>query len=186
MLLSVSLAYFVFFIFANGKNTKKMKAAKKSVRHSYKIIKISASSFNLAVLLYSIYAFPSEVKPISIVLATLMTVLWVLQLVIELFSAFAESRVSLLLTALEADFEAFMRPLSNAQNFVRKIKGEELTQEREEPSHIRKMLDERVEERRADRKLSKLGKRKSVFDFVLRKKPHNNEEREDAKEFAKK
>ena len=90
-LLAVSVAYFVFYLVIRGKNGKKIKEAGKNIRHSFKFIKISAASFNLAVLLYSIWAFPEEVEPISIVFATLMTVVWVLQLVFELICIFAEN-----------------------------------------------------------------------------------------------
>ena len=184
-LLSISSAYFVFFLIANGKNGKRIKEAKKNARHTYKIIKIFAASFNLAVLLYSIWAFPEEVKPMSIVLATLMTVVWVLQLVTELVRVFAERRMNLFIEALKADLESVTKPIDNAKNFVRRLRGEEPIVNEDEPSRQRKMLDERVTEYRAEKREKKHKKIEKITDFVFGRN-RAEESAEEENEFAEK
>jgi len=185
-LLSLCSAYFVFFLAVNKRQEKKIKEAKRSARHAYKFLKISVSSFNLIVLLYSIYAFPEEVKPISVVLASLMTVVWVLQLVIELLAIFAERRMKLFVTALKADFEVVTKPISNAQNFVKKIRGEEINENGDESSGMRKMLDERVADRRRGKNQRKRAAKQKLVDFVFGKKRLNSKDRSEENEFANK
>ena len=181
-LLSVSSLYFVFFLIVNGKSGKRIKEARKNLKHGYKIVKISASSFNLAVLLYSIYAFPEDVKPISVVLASLMTVVWVLQLVLELIVIFAERRTELFITALKADLETVTKPINSAQNFVRRIRGEEVIENTDEPTRIRKMLDQRVSERRAEKEVKKRDVKEKLVDFVFGKKRIKSDTSDNANE----
>ena len=186
-LLAISVAYFVFYLLASGHSGKKIKGAKRSVGHTYKFIKISAASFNLAVLLYSIWAFPEEVKPISIVFATLMTVVWVLQLAIEIVSIFAERRIALFIEALKADLEIVTKPLNTAQNFVRKIRGDEPIENDVEPTRDRKMLDERVEEYRLQKREKRRGKKEKLVDYVFGKRGLKENDEENRKnDLAKK
>ncbi len=185
-LLAISSAYFIFFLIANGKKGKRIKEVKRSARHGFKVIKMTAASFNLGVLLYSIWAFPEEVQPISIVLATLMTVVLVLQLVLELISVFAEKRINLFITALKADLEVVTKPLTGAQNFVRKIRGEEPISNDGEPSSQRKMLDGRVAEYRAEKREKKREKKEKLIDFVFRRNRISEKSEAEDNEFAKK
>lgn len=183
-LLVISSAYFLFYVIVNGKDGKRIKATRKNLRHTYKFVKISAASFNLAVLLYSIWAFPEEVKPISIVLATLMTVVWVLQIVVEVVCVFAERRINLFVEALKADLEVVTKPLTGAQNFVRKIRGEEQVVNDEEPTSNRKMLDEKVEEYRAERREKKREKKETLVDFIFRRNRISEMSKAEDNEFA--
>ena len=185
-LLAVSLAYFVIYIVIRGKSGRRAKDVEWSARHSFKLIKISAASFNLAVLLYSIWAFPEEVKPIAIVFATLMTVVWVLQLVCELVSVFAEKRMALFMEALKADLEGVTKPIAGAQNFVRKLRGEEPVVNDNEPTRQRKMLDERVFEYRAEKREKKREKREKLIDFVFGRKRIEDKSESEENEFAEK
>ena len=185
-LLAVSVAYFVFYLVIRGKNGKKIKEAGKNARHTFKFIKISAASFNLAVLLYSIWAFPEEVKPISIVFATLMTVALVLQLAGEAVSVFAERRMNLFVEALKADLEVVTKPLAGAQNFVRKIRGEEPIVNESEPTSQRKMLDEKVSEYRAEKQERKREKREKIVDFIFGRKRIEEKSESEENEFAEK
>lgn len=182
-LLVISGAYFVFFLVANGKRGKKIKEVKRGAKHAYKVVRITAASFNLAVLLYSIYAFPAEVKPISIVFATLMTLIWVLGLVTELVSVFFEKRMKLFITALKADLEIVTKPINTAQNFVRKIRGEEACELSEEPTRERKILDEAVAARRSERLNKKRERAERFFTSFFKKKRGNSKEE---KEFSEK
>ena len=185
-LLVISSAYFIFFLAANGKSGKKIKSAKKSAAHGYKILKITAASFNLAVLLYSIWAFPDEVKPISIVLATLMTLVLVLNVFFEMLSVFAERRLNLFITALKADLELITKPVTGAQNFIRKIRGEEPIEDNSEPTGMRKMLDQRVEARRAERLVQRRDKREKFANFIFGKARLKSKSEADEYEFSEK
>ncbi len=183
-LLAISSAYLVFYLIVNGKSGKKIKEARKNARHTYKFVKISAASFNLAVLLYSIWAFPEEVKPISIVFATLMTVVLVLHLATELVCVFAERRMNLFIEALKADLEVVTKPLDSAKNFVRKIRGEEPLVNEDEPTSQRKMLDERVSKRRAEKRERKHEKKEKLIDFVFGRNRISEKSEAEDNEFA--
>ena len=63
---------------------KNFKPLKKFIRRSYKSVKFITKTFSLGIMIYSIYVATTNVSGISIILATLMIILWVLQLLFEI------------------------------------------------------------------------------------------------------
>ena len=141
ILASLFVGYTIFYFITRS---MEMKTAKKVVKRSYKWIKIVIKTFTLGAMIYGIYTATTNVTPISIILATLMIILYVLQILLELACEIVEDKKDLLVEAVAKDMEIVTRPVSAVGNFVKRIKGEEVVIEEKEPSRELKILEKRM------------------------------------------
>ena len=141
ILASLFVGYTIFYFITRS---MEMKTAKKVVKRSYKWIKIVIKTFTLGAMIYGIYITTTNVTPISIILATLMIILYVLQILLELACEIVEDKKDLLVEAVAKDMEIVTRPVSAVGNFVKRIKGEEVVIEEKEPSRELKILEKRM------------------------------------------
>lgn len=121
ILASLFVGYTIFYFITKS---MEMKTAKKIVKRSYKWIKIVIKTFTLGAMIYGIYITTTNVTPISIILATLMIILYVLQILLELACEIVEDKKDLLVEAVAKDMEIVTRPVSAVGNFVKRMKGE--------------------------------------------------------------
>ena len=89
ILASLFVGYTIFYFITRS---MEMKTAKKIVKRSYKWIKIVIKTFTLGAMIYGIYITTTNVTPISIILATLMIILYVLQILLELACEIVEDK----------------------------------------------------------------------------------------------
>lgn len=141
ILASLFVGYTIFYFITKS---MEMKTAKKVVKRSYKWIKIVIKTFTLGAMIYGIYTATTNVTPISIILATLMIILYVLQILLELACEIVEDKKDLLVEAVAKDMEIVTRPVSAVGNFVKRMKGEEVVIEEKEPSRELKILEKRM------------------------------------------
>lgn len=141
ILASLFVGYTIFYFITRS---MEMKTAKKVVKRSYKWIKIVIKTFTLGAMIYGIYITTTNVTPISIILATLMIILYVLQILLELACEIVEDKKDLLVEAVAKDMEIVTRPVSAVGNFVKRMKGEEVVIEEKEPSRELKILEKRM------------------------------------------
>ena len=141
ILASLFVGYTIFYFITRS---MEMKTAKKIVKRSYKWIKIVIKTFTLGAMIYGIYITTTNVTPISIILATLMIILYVLQILLELACEIVEDKKDLLVEAVAKDMEIVTRPVSAIGNFVKRMKGEEVVIEEKEPSRELKILEKRM------------------------------------------
>lgn len=141
ILASLFVGYTIFYFITRS---MEMKTAKKVVKRSYKWIKIVIKTFTLGAMIYGIYTATTNVTPISIILATLMIILYVLQILLELACEIVEDKKDLLVEAVAKDMEIVTRPVSAVGNFVKRMKGEEVVIEEKEPSRELKILEKRM------------------------------------------
>ena len=141
ILASLFVGYTIFYFITRS---MEMKTAKKIVKRSYKWIKIVIKTFTLGAMIYGIYITTTNVTPISIILATLMIILYVLQILLELACEIVEDKKDLLVEAVAKDMEIVTRPVSAVGNFVKRMKGEEVVIEEKEPSKELKILEKRM------------------------------------------
>lgn len=141
ILASLFVGYTIFYFITRS---MEMKTAKKIVKRSYKWIKIVIKTFTLGAMIYGIYITTTNVTPISIILATLMIILYVLQILLELACEIVEDKKDLLVEAVAKDMEIVTKPVSAVGNFVKRIKGEEVVIEEKEPSRELKILEKRM------------------------------------------
>lgn len=141
ILASLFVGYTIFYFITRS---MEMKTAKKVVKRSYKWIKIVIKTFTLGAMIYGIYTATTNVTPVSIILATLMIILYVLQILLELACEIVEDKKDLLVEAVAKDMEIVTRPVSAVGNFVKRMKGEEVVIEEKEPSRELKILEKRM------------------------------------------
>lgn len=141
ILASLFVAYTIFSFITKY---KKIKTAKKIVKRSYNWIKILIRTFTLGAMIYGIYTTTTNVTPISIILATLMIILYVLQILFEIAFEIIEDKKDLLVEAVAKDMEIVTKPVSAVGNFVKRMKGEEVVVEEKETSREIRILEKRM------------------------------------------
>lgn len=129
--------FFVYIVLDFLTNKNEYKSLKKIVRRGYKWLKFINKSFSLGVMIYSVYMASNNVSGISIILTTLMIVTWVLEILLELIVMIVEDKKDLLVDAFNKDIEDIKKPVTKVNNFIRKIRGEEVIEELNVSKNIR-------------------------------------------------
>lgn len=160
-LLVICTAYFVFYLVAHDRIND---SVEKIARKTRTWLLLAVKAFTLGVSIYNIYAASTHVTPVSVTLAALTALSWIIQILVELLAKFIENRASLLIEGLKADFEGVSKTCSTVSNVIKRIKGEEVEKKEElPPTKHRLILDERVrqerEEKKAKRKADKLARK---------------------------
>ncbi len=145
ILLSTLAIYFLFDLFTRNKDNKQLK---KIVRRSYKIIKYSMKTFTIGVMVYGIYTASTNVTPISIVLTTLMIIMWAIQLLFEMVVEIFEDKKDLIVAGLGKDIDNLKRPVTTVSNFIKKVKGEDIIEDKVDSSKEIKVLEKKIEKDR--------------------------------------
>lgn len=155
VLLVISTSYFVFFLtmtFAGktpeGKNVKKTGTA------VYVWTKRLIKLFTLGVAVYGICTAVERVSAVSVILAALMIVGWILQIIFEVLIKILTNRVNFILEGLEADLDNMLKPMRSVGNFFKKVTGKEVAPPKELTKNQLK-LKEKVELYRAEQKKKK-------------------------------
>ena len=117
VLLGLYVIYTVFELLTFNKSMKKIK---KIVVRSYKWSKLVVRGFTLCSMMYGIYVAATNVDAISIILATLTIILWVLEVLLEVLIFVIEPKVKLIIAGVLTD----AKPIINTYNFFRKKDGE--------------------------------------------------------------
>ena len=116
ILATLFVAYTIFDFVASKKNIKK---TKKIVKRSYKWVKIAIRAFTLASMIYGIYIATTAVSAISIIIATLTIIMWVLQVMIEIVIEVIEDKWELLYQSIQKDIAGIKENLlENAKEMV--------------------------------------------------------------------
>lgn len=155
ILLTISLAYFIFFlaITSCGK-TLEGKAIKKITTKVYVWCKRLIKLFTLGLTVYGIYTTVEHVHPVSVILAALMIVGWILQIVFEVLIKILTNRVNFILEGLEADLDNMLKPVRTVGNFFKKVTGKEVSPEKE-PTKNQLKLKAKVEAFREEKRQQK-------------------------------
>ncbi len=155
VLLVLATSYFVFFLTITsvgktpeGKNVKS--AGTKVYVWCKRLIKL----FTLGVTIYGICTAVEHVTALSVILAALMIVGWILQIVFEVLIKILTNRVNFILEGLEADLDNMLKPVRSVGNFFKKVTGKEVAPQKELTKNQLK-LKEKVEAYRAEQKRKK-------------------------------
>jgi len=128
-----------------------MKIAKKTAKRIYKWFTIICKVFTLGVAVYQIYKTPGDqTNGFSIMLTTLLILLWVLSFVSEILVEIVTDRVEIMLYALKEDIDEIKRPIENVTNFGKRILGKEVKVRRKD-SRRKKVIDDLDEVIRKDK-----------------------------------
>lgn len=170
----VNIGLLIFFVlyglFELVTFNKNFRAAKKLVRRTYRWTKIAINTISLAGVVYGVYMANNSSSAITIILTTLMIILWVLQVLFEIVLEICENRKDLVIDAWNEDInvmkdgvqnvkDTVMKPINSVNNFIKKVRGEEI-EEPEEPKERKKnknirRLDEIIEQKRIRKEKAK-------------------------------
>ena len=156
-LVSLYLSYFVFEIVTRDTDLKKTRRA---IRRSYRVTRITVNAVSLAIMLYGIYTATTSIEPISIILATLMIISWVLQLLLAITVEIVESKVDLLVAGWNKDMED-LKPKNIIGNVFKW--GKDQAEDEKPKSREMQILEERVRRDKEARR-EKKRRRKSQID----------------------
>ena len=167
-LLTLSLAYFVFFmIMSRGESTKAKKQAKTIVTRIFKRCKQFIKLLTIIVMLYGIYATTKQVSPIAVIFSAMMIVGWILQIIFEVILRIFLSKANFILEGLEADYEKLVKPAKTVGNFFKKLTGQPIEPEKERSKNklwLDKKLETNKAEKREKRREERLAKKQAKID----------------------
>ena len=95
--------YVIYTIFELATLNKEMKKTKVIVARSYKWSKLLIKAFTLGSSLYGIYLASTEADGLSIIISTLMIILWIIQVLLEIVIVVMEPKVRLLIAGVLGD-----------------------------------------------------------------------------------
>lgn len=105
-LAGITFAYYVFFVFSVKLQSRAMQSTKKVVRRIYHWLRIIVRAASLGFLLYGMASDPKSVTPISIILATITVIIWVLQVIFELVCNLLEVHKDLIVESVVTDWQS--------------------------------------------------------------------------------
>ena len=108
--------------FLTKKERKVHKAKLYKIKHALTISKILTKAYSLGIVLYSMYFANAYISPFSIIVTTLMLLLWIASVVFELFILFFDKEKELLLSSLERDFAWAINTKNFAEKTVNQVK----------------------------------------------------------------
>lgn len=106
----------IVFTIGERKWTERRRAKRKlrKAKNWLKAGKILVSAYSLGVTLYGMFIAASMVSPISIVLTTLLIIMWVVNLVVEICNVLADKLIDLFEESLRKDLQW----ITDSKNFV--------------------------------------------------------------------
>lgn len=162
ILATLFVSYTIFELVVKNKG---FKATKIVVKRSYKWINLSLKAFTLASMLYGIYTATTNVSAFSTIIATLMIILWVIQVLFELLVEILESKWDMLLSGLKKDFEPITKSVSVVSSILKTVKGKPV----KKPEHESKGL-KRIEKSLKEKKEIKKQERKERWSNLFKRK----------------
>lgn len=148
IILTVLFVTYTLYEFISFK--KKNYKVKRILKRVYNWLKIGIKTFTLGSSIYGIYIASSNVSGISIILATLMIILWILQIGLELVIFLFEDKIRLIIAGFYKDFE-FVRKIGN---FFSKDKEKD---EEDYSSEIQ-ILSKQIEKEKLEKQSKKINK----------------------------
>ena len=146
-ILATLFVMYTIFDFATHK--RKIKTARKVVTRFYKWSRIGINTFTLGAMIYGIYETSTHVSAMSIILATLMIILWVIQVLLEIVSEIVQDKFDMLVEAVKQDWTDFIdtlkSPLTTIGNAIKKVRGEEIAPPPKK-SKVINFLDDKIKE----------------------------------------
>lgn len=158
VLLTLSSLYFVFYLVMTVKGSELLKSKRKLIKKTYKYSKYIINAATLATVLYAIARSPYNVHPFKLIVTFFMTMLLLIQFVLEISIAIIEKRFNMFLEAFRADVEFVTKPVNTVKNVFKRITGQEVQPE-EEHSKDRVYLDSLVQKKRDEKSSEKTSDR---------------------------
>lgn len=157
LILTASIAYFIFDAVMKSKNTKakETRQARRVGKHTYKITMIVISLFNVASLIYAAFltgAFESAVAIIPVVVSILG---FAISLIFEIITIYVEKKIDLLKESLKADVDELLKPVHAVGDFVKGIAGKHEEKTEAPKSRDFQRLEERANNKQKEKRLER-------------------------------
>ncbi len=165
-LLALSVAYFAFYVYMKTREVHKQ--VKKTVKKTYKWSKRGIKLVNLGITIYGLSITANHFTALSLILAALMIVGWVLEILFEVIFRYFLNKAKLMIAGLEADYKNITKPARTVGNFFKKVVGKKVEPE-PEPTKERETLDKIVAENKREKENEKVEKR-AKFSLWLQDK----------------
>lgn len=142
ILATLFTAYTIFDFLTDKKKNKK---TRKIVGRSYTWISIGLRAFTLCATLYGMYLGTSNTSAISIILTTLIIILWVLEVLFEVIAQYITDKAKLIMTGFQKDTEF----ITKVKNFFKsgENKAELISDDDENIIILEKQLEKQEEEK---------------------------------------
>lgn len=143
IILATLFTAYTIFDFLTDKN--KNKKTRKIVGRSYTWISIGLRAFTLCATLYGMYLGTSNTSAISIILTTLIIILWVLEVLFEVIAQYITDKAKLIMTGFQKDTEF----ITKVKNFFKsgENKAELISDDDENIIILEKQLEKQEEEK---------------------------------------
>ena len=105
--------YVIYTIFELATIKKDMKKTKVIVARSYKWSKLLIKAFTLGSSLYGIYIASTDADGLTIVISTLMIILWIIQVLLEIVIVVMEPKVRLIIAGVLGDLNPHVERFNN-------------------------------------------------------------------------
>ena len=174
-LCAVTVSYTVFYIIAF--RTDKRREENAEIKTAFKWIKLGIKAFSLVVAVYGVYIAAEHTTLVSIVMASINVISWLLQLILTITVGFVESRANLIADAIKADIDNAKRPLDAVGNIIKRVRGEEV-EPKEPPTKNRIYLDGIVQKYREKKEAKRAEERARRIEKRMAAKKSDEEERE--------
>lgn len=149
-----------FTIFEIATQKIELGSKRRKVKRVFGWSKIIVKTMTLGMMIYGMYLASTNVSPLSIILATLMIILWILEVLLEIISSIIDSKIDLVKTAFEQDMEDIKKPITTVSNVIKAIKGEEVQKVRKTSREL-EILEERIKIDKEKKKAQKAKNRSS-------------------------
>ena len=105
IILPITVIMFVLSVFVDLSEEKKTKRKLKGTKHIFKWGKILTNAFSLGVTLYGMFIAASMVSPLSIILTTLLIIMWIIKVMIEVLIMTVEHLYYMLENSVKEDLK---------------------------------------------------------------------------------
>ena len=163
ILLSLSVAYLIFFIYILKAEVKK--EVKRKVKEFYQWCKRGVKLFSIGVTAYGIVITNSNFDLISLLLLLFTIIGWILEFLFYLVCKFLEVEKQLLLDGIKADMDTYTKPFRSVGNFVKKMTGKPVEEE-PAPTKNRTILDKLVKKEKEKKQEQRNAKRSKFASFM--------------------
>lgn len=124
ILASVSLAYLVIYLATYGAKEKRIKQVKGIALRTARAIKLLGKTLMLAITVYGIYVSSATTDAITIILATLSIISWIIQTLFEIVRSYVEIKANEFMESLRQDTEFIRHPIQTAAEKARQFAPE--------------------------------------------------------------
>ena len=123
-LAAVSLGYLAVYLATYGKKDKAVKEVRSKALKVGRILKLLGKTVTLGITVYGIYISSTTTDSITVILATLSIISWIIQVIFEIVRAYVEAKAEELVESFKKDVNVFRVPKEEVARTVRDIAPE--------------------------------------------------------------